>query len=438
METIRGFCLLALLIAPRLAIGDEFAEGKDAPRVLASFKIDPCGLVVLPVQLEDKTYHFALSTVLPFSTIRSSLKQELGPEIEPRSLPPVVRDTTVHDARVRDPLVPNTLRTEKFYHAPHGMRLGPIELSETAIIQIDDLKRTEMSIQKKLGVKIDGFLGMDVLAKLVLEVDPSKRRVRFLKGPIQESPERGVVIPFLPAAQEGFPVIQAKISGKPGSSQLPVAVELGFSGSLAVHKRTFEILRGYGLLTHISRAKPNHPVNLAGRGPGKSGVVPRFSLGGMEGENVELESTYPNISIVGWRVLEHYCTTFDFSANKLYLRKLDGANWTDSRDMSGLSLKKDHSVIRIVETEYQSPAMVAGCRPGDILTSIDGRPSSDYTLYQLRRLLSVAGTTRKLTLRRDGQPIETTISLQEYRIFEDEEDLTQAKEVANEPKTQPK
>ncbi len=215
-------------------------------------------------------------------------------------------------------------------------------------------------------------------------------------------------------------------------------MELGYSGAVAVNSRDFDTLRGYGLLTHASHISRYHPVSLAGRKYGKFGVVPRFSLGGADGKDVELESTYPTISIVGWRVLEHYCTTFDFPAKKLYLRKLDSARWTDARDMSGLSLKKDYSVVRIVDTEYQNLATAAGCRPGDILTSIDGHPPSEYTLYQLRRLLLVAGSTRKLTLRRDGQPIETTISLREYRIFEDEDDLKQAKEVAKERKTQPK
>jgi PDZ domain len=423
MEMIRGYCLLALLIAvPCAALGEETPDRQEEARVVASFTIAPHGVVVLPVQLEDKTYHFALSTLLPFSTIRSSLKEELGAEIDSRSVPSLARD-----------MVPN----EKFYYAPQGMRLGPIELSETAIIRIDDWKQTGRLMHQRLGVEIDGFIGMDVLANFVLEVDPSKERVRFLKGPIPESPEVGVALPFLDG-NRGLPMVQAKISGKPGVAPLPVIVELGYSGALTVGKPTFDVLRGYGLLTHISRAKPNQPVNLAGRGPGKSGVVPRFSIGGLDGKDVELESTYPTISIVGWRVLEHFCTTFDFPAKKLYLRKLNGANWTDGRDMSGLSLEKDRAGIRIVETEYESPATAAGCRPGDILTSIDGHPPSDYTLYQLRRLFSVAGETRKLTLRRDGQPIEAKISLQEYRIFEGEEDLKQAKEAANERKTQPK
>ena len=60
-----------------------------------------------------------------------------------------------------------------------------------------------------------------------------------------------------------------------------------------------------------------------------------------------------------------------------------------------------------------SPAERAGLRAGDMLEQIDGTPADDYTLNDIRELLTEAGSSKTLSLRRGGETFEVELRLEE-------------------------
>lgn len=90
----------------------------------------------------------------------------------------------------------------------------------------------------------------------------------------------------------------------------------------------------------------------------------------------------------------------------------------DTVDASGLWLalqEKPAPVLRVSYVMRGSVADLAGVRVGDELLRIDELSGPGLTIGRARTLLRDAGTTRRLTLRRDGQT--RTVSLVLRSIF---------------------
>jgi C-terminal processing protease CtpA/Prc len=72
---------------------------------------------------------------------------------------------------------------------------------------------------------------------------------------------------------------------------------------------------------------------------------------------------------------------------------------------------KDLKTFRVRRLVENSPATVAGVREGDIIYAVDGKPTSNLTLEQVRGLFKHDGRAHRLTLEREGRKLETRIRL---------------------------
>jgi len=76
--------------------------------------------------------------------------------------------------------------------------------------------------------------------------------------------------------------------------------------------------------------------------------------------------------------------------------------------MSGLSLVAegaDFRTFRVNRVIANSPAAQVGLQAGDVITSIDGRPASQFTLEEVRRLFRQPDHEYRLEIRRGGQVV---------------------------------
>jgi len=83
-------------------------------------------------------------------------------------------------------------------------------------------------------------------------------------------------------------------------------------------------------------------------------------------------------------------------------------------DMSGMLLINggaDFKTFKVRRTIENSPATAAGLREGDIISAVDGKPTSNLTLEQVRQIFKQKGRSYRLTVERDGQKIQTKIKL---------------------------
>jgi predicted aspartyl protease len=85
--------------------------------------------------------------------------------------------------------------------------LGPIRVISLPV-QIEDLSRLE----RDLGMRVAGILGLDVLSKANFRLDYDKKRLTFENSPFEKSDTSGIPVPF--DAKAGIAVANVKLDGK--------------------------------------------------------------------------------------------------------------------------------------------------------------------------------------------------------------------------------
>ncbi|MBV9331996.1 MAG: PDZ domain-containing protein, partial [Alphaproteobacteria bacterium] len=78
-------------------------------------------------------------------------------------------------------------------------------------------------------------------------------------------------------------------------------------------------------------------------------------------------------------------------------------------------LNRDPRGFRIVDVTAGAPAQAAGLRPGDVITSVDGKPSTSIALPDLRYRLrnDAPGTVVRFSVMRGTKTKQAAITLRD-------------------------
>ncbi len=107
-----------------------------------------------------------------------------------------------------------------------------------------------------------------------------------------------------------------------------------------------------------------------------------------------------------------YTEYFNTEDSKAFQEELTG-----SFEGIGAELGKEGANVVIIAPIAGSPAEKAGIKPKDILVKIDDKTATDITISEAVKLIrGKAGTDVKLTLARDGNKVETTITRGQINI----------------------
>ncbi|MDR3423528.1 MAG: S41 family peptidase [Alphaproteobacteria bacterium] len=86
----------------------------------------------------------------------------------------------------------------------------------------------------------------------------------------------------------------------------------------------------------------------------------------------------------------------------------------------GIEVTMENSIIKVVSPIDDTPAARAGIQPGDLITHIDAKPVTDYTLDQaVDHMRGTPGTKIVLTIRRgglSGRPFDVTLTRAVIRV----------------------
>jgi len=81
-------------------------------------------------------------------------------------------------------------------------------------------------------------------------------------------------------------------------------------------------------------------------------------------------------------------------------------------DMSGMLLiaeGADFKTFKVKQVIEGSPAIAAGLREGDVISAVDNKSASNFTLEQVRQMFKQKGRSHQLKIQRGEQQIQTKI-----------------------------
>jgi len=108
-------------------------------------------------------------------------------------------------------------------------------------------------------------------------------------------------------------------------------------------------------------------------------------------------------AIVGAELLRRFKVIFDYSRNRMILEPNAHFDEPINTDMSGADIIAEgpgFNTFRIRGVVPKSPAAEAGLLEGDLITAIDGRPATEFTLDKINMMLKQDGSEHTITIKR--------------------------------------
>ncbi len=279
------------------------------------------------------------------------------------------------------------------------------------------LEQDYLELRNYLGTDVHGILGYELFSRFVVQVDYEKKILTVFLPEKFKPGRKFQVIPM--RVEDTKPYITANVTLADGTSIISkLLVDSGASHGLLLEP------------TSDARIKvPEHTVSSQiGRGiggviTGKVGRIKSLELGTYKLENALANFPDPNsymdslkrgrtqrTGTIGGEILSRFNVAFNFSKEKLYLKKNSYFKKKFYYNLSGLIIKAKGSSLNtfeISEVRDQSSAQLADVQMGDIILTINGISAKDLSLNQiLGHFNSKPGKKVTLDIVRNGQQLK--------------------------------
>lgn len=269
------------------------------------------------------------------------------------------------------------------------------------------------------GRTIDGILGYEIFNRYVVEIDYVGGVVRFYEPRDYKRSGGGATIPV--TIEDDTPYVRATV--KPDGRQSfegKFLIDTGSTGTLAFNS---PFVSGNKLLELVPNNKAiTFGSILAGKSSGRIGRVSSLRFG-----DIVVSNSVANFSQdaagddadaafageIGGEILRRFKLVIDYSRKQIILDANNRISEPYEFDMSGASLAaggenlKTFKVRSLIEN---SPATDAGLRVGDVISAVDGKPTTKMTLEQIRRMFKRAGRKYRLSVKRDEKILQINLT----------------------------
>jgi hypothetical protein len=249
------------------------------------------------------------------------------------------------------------------------------------------------------------MIGMECLRGRTLEFDVDSSNARLNSS--DKSVLKGVVLPFR-WTRFKCPMVEVKL---PTLGGIYVLLATGSNGAISLNQQRVEALVRMGHVVAIDQ----HDKVINGLGTGRNRK--RFLLRRLSFADttfINLPVSIDDTEQIGTGLLHYFDTTLDFSRNQLSVSLPPDQSTpiqVTPRASGMFSEAVGFDRIRILEIEERSAAADAGLKVHDIIHLIDGKPVSEYGYWDRVDVFSRAGTTLKLSIKRDGESREVALKL---------------------------
>jgi hypothetical protein len=269
-----------------------------------------------------------------------------------------------------------------------------------------------------LGRTISGVIGNDVLKQLVVEVDYTSQVINLYQPEGFQYSGAGAVIPII---FEGHPFVRAGITVDDGHViEGKFGIDSGANNAIIFNTPFVDRNR---LLQSVSKSKEMRAVGVGGSAVAFSSRLKSMTLGSLQLENIIAQFSRAQHGetasarydgLIGGEILRRFKVTFDYRRRRMMLEPNADFAEPYEADMSGLDLLTeggDFSVVVVNQVEKGSAAADAGMQDEDIITAIDGRPATDFTITEIRNMFMQDCKEYLISLMRRGKQLQTKLKL---------------------------
>jgi len=267
------------------------------------------------------------------------------------------------------------------------------------------------------GVPMPGMIGFETFRRFVTRVDYGTGTITLIDPKSFDPKDAGAEIAF---NFDGNTVeIPATFNGVPGTFTL----DTGSRASLTLN-RPFAAGHGFDRTGKTVDAVTGWGVGGPSRAIAVRGDVLKIGPYAVKGPVVEISTdkggafvTDAQAGNIGAGILKRFIVTLDYGHQKVYIKPVTTpVADLDTFDRSGMWINEDgNGAFKVVDVTKGAPAESAGLKAGDIITAVNGKPSSAIHLYELRRDLrnEAPGTVVTFTVKSGGATRDVKVTLRD-------------------------
>jgi hypothetical protein len=285
------------------------------------------------------------------------------------------------------------------------------------------LEEDYLELRNYLGADVQGILGYELFSRFIVTIDYEKKEL-ILTRPDRFKPTRNMQELKI-SVEDTKPYIVTTITMKDSTRiKGKLLIDSGASHGLILEPDSNDTLS----------VPTKHINSIIGRGlggiiTGKIGRIAALDLGKYDVENVLANFPDPNSYMdtlktsrsvrrngaIGGEILSRFKVTFNFPAEKIYLKRNAAYRKKFYYNMSGLTLKAKGSRLQnfeITDVREKSPAEGADIKAGDLVLTINGINASLLDLNQMNAFFNLK-PGKKLTIEvdRNGQRLKKEFRL---------------------------
>ena len=273
------------------------------------------------------------------------------------------------------------------------------------------------SLEASFGRPIDGILGYDFVSQFVVEIEYARKLVRFYDPKTYHYDGPGKEFPI--KWSDGQPAIDVTVQ-VPGKSPATALFQLDTGAG-----STIEFFSPYvaaaKMLDSIGRK-----VELDGRGVGGDSrsfytriasmsvgdYTVRNPVAALSGAQAGSMASDAAAGLIGGGFFRRFMLIFDQSRGRVIFepsQTLDSPDLYDGIGARILAEGPDLKSFTVFQLVKDSPAFHQGLRVGDVITRVDGVPSSKMSIDELRARLLQGQPGLSLTINREGKQVVVKI-----------------------------
>lgn len=299
---------------------------------------------------------------------------------------------------------------EYAYAAGATLTLPGVTVRDQHVAVID-----ETGLESALGMPLGGLLGYDFISRFVIEIDYDKKLLT-LHDPISwQYKGKGYIVPIV--FDGGIPFTYGLITV--GGQRIPAYLVVDF-GAQETMTLTSPFVKAHNLMQVAqTSATVNRPAGLESQFFAQNNVrgrIDELALGDLRvftipiNMSVNTKGAYASgnfAGTVGEGIYHRYHIFLDYARSRVILEPTPEASKPyPERTTYGLSVLASGADLHTYTVSSVRPRSAAendGFQKGDIVVALDGKPSSQFTLAELRGWLSHEAEHHEVEVIRQGK-----------------------------------